>query len=80
MRKLKKRNEEIKLKQIYLVFKCPNGHKISHKVEIVQGSGTSKILDAISFPVRCPECKWEGELQGSQRIDVIPDEVNERTH
>jgi hypothetical protein len=72
MGKPKKRTKEFKLKQVYLVFKCPNGHKISHRVEIVQSSGTGKILDAIKFPVRCPECNWEGEVQGSQRVNLLP--------
>jgi hypothetical protein len=76
MGKPKKRSEEFKLKYVYLVFRCPNGHTISHRVEIVQSSGTSKILDAIKFPVRCLECGWEGEIQGSQRIDVLPAEPN----
>jgi hypothetical protein len=80
MGKPKKAAEELRIKYVNLIFKCTNGHRIAKKVEIVQGPGTSKILDSIPFPLRCPECNWEGELLGSRRIEVIPVEASGKIH
>jgi len=79
MRKQKKGTKEINQKLVNLIFNCPNGHEIKHRVEIVQSPGCSKILDSILFRLNCSECKWDGELLGSRRTGVESVGASERT-
>lgn len=71
IRKQKKKAQELSLKQVDLIFECPNGHEVTRRVEVVHGPGNKRILDSILFPLQCPECNWKDELLGSMRTGVI---------
>jgi hypothetical protein len=56
---------------LIITFKCPNDDtEIEVRLPVVGKQMSLDKLDAIPFSVYCPQCKWQGQVQGSHRSKV----------
>ena len=56
---------------LIITFNCPNDDaEIEVRLPIVGKQMPLGTLDALRFSVYCPQCKWQGQVQGSHRSGV----------
>jgi hypothetical protein len=56
---------------LVIMFKCPiDNNAIEFELPVIGNQMTLAELDAIPFSLYCLQCKWQGQIQGIQRIGV----------